>query len=102
MHSPIDAEGSSRMASPKPRPGLLSIKPFMAPQEAEDLCPIAIDLSSNESAFGPGALALEAGRAAMSAPERYNEDAPQILAAAIGERFGLPHEQIVVGFGSDD
>lgn len=90
------------MASPKPRTGLLNIKPHMVAQGSEGLCPVAIELSSNESVFGPGSLALEAGRAAMSSPERYIEDAPQQLAAAIGERFDLPAAQIVVGYGSDD
>jgi histidinol-phosphate aminotransferase len=74
----------------------------MVSQGSDGLRPVAIDLSSNESVFGPGSLALEAGRAAMSAPERYIEDAQQRLAVAIGERFDLPAAQIVVGYGSDD
>lgn len=90
------------MGSPVPRSGLLNIKPHMAPPENEAAAPVAIDLSSNESAYGPGWLALEAGRAAMAIPERYIEDAPQRLAAAIGERFGLAEDRIVVGHGSDD
>jgi len=90
------------MTPPKPRSGLLNIKPHMVPPGSGPAEPIAIDLSSNESAYGPGTLALEAGRAAMSAPERYIEDAAQRLAAAIGERFGLAGDRIVVGYGSDD
>ena len=90
------------MTPPKPRSGLLNIKPHMAPQESGPPEPISIDLSSNESAYGPGNLALEAGRAAMSRPERYIEDAQGRLAAAIGERFDLAPDRIVVGHGSDD
>src|SRR3954449_434303 len=90
------------MASPKPRSGLLNIKPHMVAAATGAGRPVAIDLSSNESAYGPGLAALEAGRAAMSAAERYNEAAPLRLAAAIGRRFDLPPERIVVGYGSDD
>lgn len=90
------------MTPPKPRSGLLNIEPHMVPQGSGPSEPISIDLSSNESAYGPGKLALEAGRAAMSAPERYIEDAQGRLAAAIGERFGLAPDRIVVGYGSDD
>jgi histidinol-phosphate aminotransferase len=91
------------MASPKPRDGLLSIKPHMVVAAASGTRrPVAIDLSSNESAYGPGLAAIEAGRAAMSAAERYNEEAPLQLAAGIGRRFDLPPDRIVVGYGSDD
>jgi histidinol-phosphate aminotransferase len=91
-----------QMTPPKPRSGLLNIKPHMASPGSGPLEPISIDLSSNESAYGPGYLALEAGRAAMSAPERYIENAQGRLAAAISERFGHSPERIVVGYGSDD
>jgi histidinol-phosphate aminotransferase len=90
------------MASPKPRSGLLNIKSHMIAAAAGAGRPVTIDLSSNESAYGPGTAAVEAGRAAMSAPERYNENAPLQLAAAIGRRFGLAADRIVTGHGSDD
>lgn len=90
------------MASPSPRRGLLSIKSHMLAGDNGPSLPVAIDLSSNESAFGPGTLALEAGKAAMAMPERYNENAQDDLAAAIGARFGHDPGRIVVGHGSDD
>src|SRR5215204_2893061 len=90
------------MASPKPRSGLLNIKSHMVAAAASDGRPVAIELSSNESAYGPGTAAVEAGRAAMSGAERYSEDAPLQLAAAIGLRFALAPDRIVVGYGSDD
>lgn len=90
------------MAPPKPRTGLFNIKPHMAPSGSGPAVPVLIDLSSNESVYGPGGLAIEAGRAAMSTPQRYSEDAPRRLAAVIGQRFGLAEERIVAGHGSDD
>lgn len=90
------------MASPSPRHGLLNIKPHMLPGADSLTVPVAVNLASNESALGPGVLAVAAGRAAMAAPERYAEDAPLQLAAALSCRFSLAAEKIVVGPGSDD
>jgi len=88
------------MAPPRPRAGIANIKPHMLPAGAT-LPTAAINLASNESAFGPGEAALAALREA-TAVERYAEDAAARLAQAIGERFDLPAGQIVVGHGSDD
>ena len=90
------------MAPPSSRKGLLNIKPHMETARDRLLAPISVNLASNESALGPGTLAIEAGKASMAAPERYAEDAPVELAGALGRRFLLDTDRIVVGHGSDD
>lgn len=67
-----------------------------------DLPPVSIALNSNESAFGPSPLAINAAKAAASGLERYFEDPGKILIPAIAERFGLEASRIAVGQGSDD
>lgn len=90
------------MVSPRSRQGLLSIKPHMVSGGESPTMPVAVNLASNESALGPGVLAIAAGKAAMAAPERYSEDAPSRLAKALGTRFSLDPDRIVAGHGSDD
>jgi histidinol-phosphate aminotransferase len=90
------------MASVTPRPGILNIKPHMlATQPGSGQAP-KINLSSNESALGASPKAAEAARTAMDTIERYSEDGPALLAAAIGETFSLDPSRIVCGHGSDE
>ena len=90
------------MSSVSPRPGILNIKPHMvATQLASGTVP-KINLSSNESALGASPKASAAARAALDTMERYSEDGPLQLAAALGETFGLDPTRIVCGHGSDE
>lgn len=90
------------MAEPEPRPGPLRIGAHMLAASAAPGAPVTIDLSSNESAFGPSLDAVAAAHAALARPERYHETAPQLLAEAIAACHDLPADRIVTGFGSDD
>ena len=90
------------MLSLSPRASILNIRPHMlAPPDARGVAP-RVFLHSNESALGPSPEAIAAARAALSTVERYPDDAPERLAEAIGETFGLDPESIVCGPGSDE
>ncbi|MBU3738201.1 MAG: aminotransferase class I/II-fold pyridoxal phosphate-dependent enzyme, partial [Rhodoferax sp.] len=87
---------------PVPRQGILRIKPHMVAAQVGDSSAGRINLSSNESAWGPSPLALTAAHRALDTIERYPEDAPLKLAQSIGQRYGLNPDQLVVGHGSDE
>ena len=89
-------------ASPQPRAGIARISPHMLAGDGAGLAPVAINLASNESVWGPGLPALAAARAAVTGSERYDEAAAARLGRGIAGRFGLDATRIVVGHGSDD
>lgn len=90
------------MASPTPRPGILSIEPYVGGKSALPGQAKPIKLSSNEGALGPSPRALEAMRKAGETMHRYPEGGSTELRAAIARRFGLNAERIVCGAGSDE
>ena len=90
------------MAVLTPRPGIMNIKPHMVATPSHDGSSPMVNLSSNESALGPSPRAAEAARQALQTIERYPEDGPTLLAAAIGQTFGLDPSRIVCGHGSDE
>ena len=85
-----------------PKAGISNIKPHMLSDTSNDYPPTSIALNSNESAFGPSQLAIEAARAACSNLSRYLENPSRILASALGEQHGLDANRITIGNGSDD
>lgn len=89
------------MAAVQPRPGILNIRPHMIAAPAPAAGP-AINIASNESAFGASPAAYRAAEAAVAGLARYAEDAPMQLAAALAETHGLDAERLVCGHGSDD
>ena len=88
--------------SPRPRPEILQIEPYVGGESKAPGQNRTVKLSSNEGAFGvpPGAQAA----AAALAPElhRYPDGGASALRQAIGARFALDPAQIVCGAGSDD
>jgi histidinol-phosphate aminotransferase len=88
--------------SPKPRPEILGIHPYVPGKSQIAGSRRVIKLSSNEGAFGPPPGVAEA--LARRAPEahRYPDGAASALRQAIGARFVLDPERIVCGAGSDD
>ncbi len=95
------AGGRGRM-SPRPRPGILDVRPYKGGESKVVGQNRVIKLSSNEGAFGtpPGAQAAWAAAAAEAF--RYPDGAALELRRAIGARFGLDPERIVCGAGSDE
>jgi len=88
--------------SPRPRPEILTISPYVGGVSTLPGINHPIKLSSNEGAFGvpPGVIAA----LAHTAPEahRYPDGAATELRTAIGRKFDLDPAQIVCGAGSDD
>jgi histidinol-phosphate aminotransferase len=85
-----------------PRPGILDIRAYVGGESAIPGRDKVIKLASNENAFGPSPLAIEAMRAALPTAHRYPDGGCTRLRRAIGEREGLDPAQIVCGAGSDD
>ena len=88
--------------SPRPRPEILQIEPYVGGESSVAGQNRTIKLSSNEGAFGapPGAVAAAALLAGEQA--RYPDGGAGDLRKAIGVRFGLDPARIVCGAGSDD
>jgi histidinol-phosphate aminotransferase len=85
-----------------PRPGILDIRAYVGGESTIPGRDTVIKLASNENAFGPSPLAIEAMRAALATAHRYPDGACTRLRREIGEREGLDPAQIVCGAGSDD
>jgi len=90
------------MASPRPRPGILEIEPYVGGKATAEGAARVIKLSANESALGPSPHAIEAVREAASELHRYPDGGADALRRAIGARFDLDPARIVCGAGSDE
>jgi histidinol-phosphate aminotransferase len=60
-----------------------------------------VKLASNEGPYGPMPEALDAIVQAASEGNRYPDGGCYELRAALGERFGVPFERVIVGNGAD-
>ncbi len=90
------------MSAPEPRPGILSIKPYVPGRSELDDHRTVIKLSSNEGALGPSPKAIDAYIDAARTLHRYPDGGSTDLRAAIGARYGLDPDRIVCGAGSDE
>ena len=90
------------MTTPRPRPEVLAISPYIGGESELPGINRTIKLSSNEGAFGvpPGAQAA-INRVAEEV-FRYPDGGADALREAIGRRWGLDPSRIVCGAGSDD
>jgi histidinol-phosphate aminotransferase len=61
-----------------------------------------VKLASNEGAFGPLPAAVAAFQGAVGELNRYPDSAGLRLREALGRRFGLPVDQVVLGNGADE
>ncbi|MFO1152927.1 MAG: histidinol-phosphate transaminase [Rhodospirillales bacterium] len=85
-----------------PRPGILDIRAYVGGESAIPGREKVIKLASNENAFGPSPLAVEAMQAALATAHRYPDGGCTRLRREIGAREGIDPAQIVCGAGSDD
>src|SRR3954454_8565021 len=90
------------MTSPKPRPEILGIHPYVAGESDIPGVNRVLKLSSNEGAFGVPPSAKQAIIDAVEKVFRYPDGGAKHLRAAIGKRWKLDPERIVCGAGSDD
>jgi histidinol-phosphate aminotransferase len=85
-----------------PRPGILSIAPYVGGESAIAGHDRVIKLASNESALGPSPAAVVALRAAAGDIHRYPDGHCSALRAALARLHGLDAARIVCGAGSDE
>jgi len=90
------------MTSPRPRPEILEISPYVGGEATLEGVNRVYKLSSNEGAFGVPPGAQEAFRKLSGELYRYPDGGALELRRAIGARFGLDPARIVCGAGSDD
>ncbi len=90
------------MTTPRPRPEILTISPYIGGESTLPGINRTIKLSSNEGAFGVPPGARQAIRHAAEEAYRYPDGGADALREAIGRRWGLNPTRIVCGAGSDD
>ena len=90
------------MTTPAPRPGILSIEPYVGGKSSLPGQAKTIKLSSNESAIGPSPRAIAAYEKLSGRLHRYPDGGATELRAALAKRFGLDAARIVCGAGSDE
>jgi histidinol-phosphate aminotransferase len=86
---------------PQPHPSILDIKPYVGGEASANATRL-YRLASNENPLGPSSKAMEAYRALAGELHRYPDGAALALREAIGATFGLDHDRIVCGAGSDE
>jgi histidinol-phosphate aminotransferase len=87
---------------PKPRAGVLDIKPYVPGKSSTPGVAKIFKLSSNETPLGPSPHAVAAYQKVAARLEDYPDGAATALREAIGRAFGLDPARIVCGAGSDD
>jgi histidinol-phosphate aminotransferase len=92
----------SVLLRPQPRPGVLTIDPYVPGKSTAQGVARVFKLSSNETPLGPSPKAVAAYRAVAEHLEDYPDGASTALREAIGHAFGLDPDRIVCGAGSDD
>ncbi|HEX2590565.1 MAG TPA: histidinol-phosphate transaminase, partial [Rhizomicrobium sp.] len=88
--------------TPKPKPGILDIAPYVGGRAQVPGVEKVFKLSSNESALGPSPNAIAAFKEAASGIDIYPEGSARLLREAIAEHYGLDANRIVCGNGSDE
>src|SRR6202140_916518 len=92
----------SALKRPQPRPGVLTIDPYVPGKSAVPGVARVFKLSSNETPLGPSPKAIAAYRTVADRLAHYPDGAATPLREAIGRAFGLDPNRIVCGAGSDD
>jgi histidinol-phosphate aminotransferase len=87
---------------PQPRPGVLTISPYVPGRSTAPGVERVFKLSSNETPLGPSPRAIAAYHETARELQDYPEGSAAVLREAIGYAFGLDPNRIVCGAGSDD
>ena len=90
------------MTTPRPRPGILDIAPYVPGASKASGGTKTYKLSSNESALGASERAMAAYCAAAKDLFLYPDGSARALRSAIAELHELQAENIVCGAGSDE
>lgn len=90
------------MASPKVRPGIMDLTPYVAGNTGlPENMPVA-NLAANENCLGSSDAARAAYRDMAALLHEYPDGAARALRSAIAAQTGLDAERIVCGAGSDE
>ncbi len=90
------------MTNPTPKPGILSISPYVGGKSKTEGGTPVIKLSSNENPYGPSPKAIAAFQEAAHLLHRYPDGSHLALREAIASVESLPSQQLVCGSGSDE
>jgi histidinol-phosphate aminotransferase len=90
------------MIAPAPRPGIMTIKPYVGGDSAVAGAHTVIKLASNESALGASPRAVAALQDSAARIHRYPDGHCTALRQSLAALHGLQAEQIVCGAGSDE
>ncbi len=90
------------MSSPRPRPGILEITPYVGGKAGSAGSRPIAKLSANESPLGPSPKAVAAYRELAAELHRYPDGHCTLLRQALGRRHNLDPDAIVCGAGSDE
>lgn len=94
---------NEKMLRPMPRAGIMAIDAYVpGKSKAGGNAPTVYKLSSNETPFGASPKAIAAFKEAGNAMELYPDPASTRLREAIAGVYGLNHNQIICGTGSDE
>jgi len=88
--------------TPKPKPGLMRISPYVGGKSEVAGANRIVKLSSNENPHGASPKAIEAFRAAGETLALYPDGGAVALRKAIAKSEDLDVERIVIGSGSDE
>src|SRR6187455_1024982 len=87
----------STMSSPRPRPGILEITPYVGGKAGSAGSRPIAKLSANESPLGPSPKAVAAYRDLAAELHRYPDGHCTLLRQALGRRHNLDPDAIVCG-----
>lgn len=90
------------MNNPAARPEIFSVSPYVGGEAKLPGYDTPLKLSSNECAFGPPPLAIDAIKVSATQVHRYPDGSSHKLRTALGESFGLDPARILCGNGSDE
>lgn len=93
---------TQQAAAPRPRPGIMDIKPYVPGSEPERAVGDVYKLSANESALGASPRAIEALAQAARAAHLYPDGSATALREALGALHSLDPARIICGAGSDE
>ena len=93
---------TSAKPAPAPKPGILTIAPYVGGKAKIEGVAEPIKLSSNENPLGCSEAARQAYLAAIERLHIYPEGRASRLREAVAETFGLEPERLIFGNGSDE
>jgi histidinol-phosphate aminotransferase len=90
------------MSDPRPKPGILDIPHYIPGKAKADGFAAPLKLSANENPLGSSPAAREAYLAAAATLHVYPDPRSRQLRDAVAQAFGLEHERLIFGCGSDE